>query len=519
MILDRDLCTGCKICFQECSVHAIEMENGLPRFGEGCVRCGLCVTICPGKAISLPIEARAGVIRCNHCPVGCRIPEGYLGACQRYRNVQNQLKPARPLVLPQISERNHRYRQTLISQPLITAIGAGGTYPDYIPAPLAAQKKRGDVDVVTVVSESPLTYSSIMVKIDTDRFIGDETAIVKYRGANVGHVTTEQYGSKMISIGGINLMKTKNRLKATRLIVAIANGEAFTLKVQNGARLELQVGHPPVVDKTPADAMKVACGAGIMGIFGPKLKDLADEIIILDADITGLFSESHVGHVLGFQPRGITPPGRYSTPGRYFGDTGNGWGGTNVTEPHQAFRVTDPDKIWNGMKVLILEVTGRQVALLQADRDKKFHPLPIPAAVEEIRDLIQQNMENSLTSAVYMGGCGGSARAGITSYPIKLTQAVHSGDVRLTVGGVPAYVMPGGGINFLVDVAQMRWRPFSWTPSPAVVVPLEYTMEKETYFRLGGDKQNLTTLKEILQKRETRPWNEKEACGGIGTHL
>ncbi|MDF1593226.1 MAG: 4Fe-4S binding protein [Desulfobacterales bacterium] len=508
MQLDRDLCTGCKICSQECSVHAIEMESNLPRFGENCVRCGLCVTICPAKALLLPTEERAREIRCDHCPVGCQIPVGYLGACQRYRNERNTLKPARPLVLPLSKALKDRYRQTLISQPLITAIGAGSTYPDYIPAPYAAQKKVGDVDVVTVVSESPLTYSSIMVKIDTDRFIGDETATVKYRGAAVGHVTTEQYGSKMISIGGVNIMKTKSRLKTTRLIVDIANNEPFTLKVHKGARLELQVGHPPVIDKIAADAMKIACGAGIMGIFGLKLKDLADEIIILDSDITGLFSESHVGHILGFKPSGIKPPGRYSTPGRYFGDIGNGWGGTNITDPLQAFSITDPDKVWDGMKVLILEVTGRHSALLQADQNKQFHPLAVPPTVEEIKGLIQKNKENSLTSAVYMGGCGGSARAGITAYPIKLNQAVHNGDVRLTVGGVPAYVMPGGGINFLVDVAKMRWRPFSWTPSPAVVVPLEYTMEKETYFRLGGHQQNLTTLEDLLQERETRPWDE-----------
>jgi len=512
MKLNRDTCTGCAICSQECSVQAIAMESDRPHFKENCVRCGLCVTICPVGAIALPEAAREIEVRCDHCPVGCCIPVGHLGACQRYRNEDNLLKPARPLLMPAPDELKERYRQTLISRPLITAVGAGGTYPDYIPAPIAARKKMEDVEVVTVVSESPLTYSSIMVKIDTDRFIGPETAAVRYRGAKVGHVTTEQYGSKMISIGGINVMKTKSRLKTTRLIVDIANGKHFKLKVKDGAKLDLRVGQAPVIDKAPAEAMKVACGAGIMGIFGQKLKDLADEIIILDSDITGLFSESHVGHVLGFRPGGLTPPGRYSTPGRYFGDTGGGWGGTDITDPLKAFAVTDPDKVFDGMKVLILEVTGRHAALLQADASKRFHPLQVPPAVTEMRDLIQANMESSLTSAVYMGGCGGSARAGVTTYPIKLTQAVHAGDVRLSVGGVPAYVMPGGGINFLVDVGRMRWRPFSWTPSPAVVVPLEYTMERETYLRLGGLEQNLTLVEDIAKKREIRSWDEAEAA-------
>ena len=506
MNLDSEKCTSCEICFKECPLSAIEMVESYPQFGPSCVRCGLCATICPVEAITPPEAKRPDGIGCDHCPVGCEIPPGHLGACQRYRHDQNQLKPARPLVMPPKSSLEDRYRQALIGQPVITGIGAGGTYPDYNPAPLTAQKKIGDIDVVTVVSESPLTYSSIMLKIDTDRFVGSETAAVKYRGAQVGHVTTEQYGSKMISIGGINIMKGKHRFKVTRLMVDIANAEPFKLTVEKGAKLDLKVGRAPIIDGRSSEAMKVACGAGIMGIFGPQMKDLADEIIVLDPDITGLFSESHVGHVLGFKPSGLRPPGRLGTPGRYFGSTGNGWGGTEVTDAIEAFEIIDPDKIRPGMKLLILEVTGQQVALLQADSNKTFHPLPIPAGVEKINHIISANMEAALTSAVYMGGSGGSSRAGITPYPVKLTQAVHKGEIKLSVGGVPAYVMPGGGINFLVDVGPMRWRPFSWTPSPAVVAPLEYTMASDTYHRLDGPKQNLQLIEDVYQKWETREW-------------
>jgi hypothetical protein len=155
--------------------------------------------------------------------VGCEVPEGFLGACQRYRNEKGLISPARPLVLPPQRELKDLYRDALIRQPVITAIGAGGTYPDYKPAPLAAQKRVEDVDVVTVVTESPLTYSSMLLKIDTDRPIGEETSVVKYRGAGVGHVTTEQYGSKMVSLGGINLMKTDYNAMLTRLMANIAN--------------------------------------------------------------------------------------------------------------------------------------------------------------------------------------------------------------------------------------------------------------------------------------------------------
>jgi len=122
--------------------------------------------------------------------------------------------------------------------------------------------------------------------------------------------------------------------------------------------------------------------------------------------------------------------------------------------------------------------------------------------------LIAENKEPSVTSAIYMGGSGGSARAGVTGNPIKLNRAVHSEEVRLSVGGVGAFVLPGGGINFMVDVGRMRWRPFSWTPAPAVVAPIEYTMERETYLRLGGHEQNLTLLEDIHKKWQVRTWND-----------
>ncbi len=511
MLVDQEKCTQCGLCGQECPLEAITLkEKDFPLFGNSCVRCGLCASVCPAEAISrpAPVEIRGTDVSCDHCPVGCQIPEGLLGACQRYRNVSGRIEPARPLVLPPQKELKELYRNALINQPLITAIGAGGTYPDYKPAPLAAQKRVAEVDVVTVVTESPLTYSSMLLKIDTERVIGEEASTVKYRGAPVGHVTTEQYGSKMISLGGINVMKSKHRLKATRLIVGLANGEPVELSVEGGAKLRLQVGRPPMINGRESEDMKIACGAAIMGMFGPKLYTLADEIIILDSDITGLFSESHVGHVFGFEWRGLKPRGKYGSPGRYFGYPGDGWGGSDVMDPAEAFEIVNPEKVRPGMKVLVLEVTGRQAALLAADEKKHFHPLPLPEDVEAIRRLIAENKEPSMTSAIYMGGSGGSARAGITVNPIKLNRAVHKEEVKLTVGGVSAFVLPGGGINFLVDTGKMRWRPFSWTPAPAVVAPIEYTMSEETYIRLGGHQRNLTLLENIQETWRVQKWND-----------
>lgn len=517
MFLEDDKCNQCGLCARECPLGAISQNSGEnPVFEKNCVTCGLCASICPTKAISLPSSGQkaeqlsGSTSACDHCPVGCLIPNGGLGACKRYKNVNGKIDHARPLLLPPDVPLQQLYRDAL-THPVITAVGAGGTYPDYIPSPLAVQQTRDKVDVVTVVTESPLTYSGLLLKIDTDQFIGKEGAPVAFKGSPIGHVTTEQYGSKMISLGGINVMKTKNRLKTVKLIVGACNKEAFTLAVEGGAHLDLKIGAPPVIDGKASHAMKIACGAAIMGMFGEQLKPLADEVIVLDSDITGLFSEGHVGQQLGLTWSGIRPKGRYTTPGRYFGTPGKGWGGTDISDPLSAFDVIDPARIFPGMRILVLEVTGEHTAMLETDQAGRFHPVDVPAPAMELSRMISENKESALTSAVYMGGCGGSARAGVSGNPVQLNRAVHSGKVRLSIGGVPAYVLPGGGINFMVDVQKMQWRSFSWTPSPAVVAPIEYTMEIETYYAMGGHKRKMHTIEDIMAKRDIVRWDSAKS--------
>jgi len=495
--INLELCTGCGTCEKNCPLNAVVLEDKKPIFTAKCVSCSLCMNLCPNQAISLPDLISDDEIVCEHCPVGCRIKDGFTGACQRYIRKGDELVPTRSLVIPPPPSMQEIRQEIIISHPVITGIGAGTTYPDYIPAPYAVMEKRDDVDVVTVVTEAPLTYSSMVIKIDTERFIGNETAPVKHKGKVVGHVTTEQYGSKMISIGGINLMKGKNKVELTRLMVNIANLEEFELMVEGGASLLLEIGKPPIIDGVKSDNMKVACGAAIMGMAGPMLKGIADEVIILDADITGLFSESHVGKLMGFSPTSIKPPGTYATPGRYFGEHGDGWGGTKVMDPVDAIADFDPDKLFPGMRVLVLEVTGTKVAMLKLNEKKEFVKVDVPPEAERVRKWIYENREASLVSAIYMGGAGGSARAGITQNPIALTKALHNGEVVLSVGGVKAFVLPGGGINFMVDISKIKWRSFTWVPSPAMVVPIEYTMTKDVYYKLGGHKRKLTLLEEL----------------------
>ena len=57
--------------------------------------------------------------------------------------------------------------------------------------------------MVTVVTEGIFSYCGLKVKIDTDRHLGPEQAAVRAEGEPVGHVTTAEYGSQMLSLGGV----------------------------------------------------------------------------------------------------------------------------------------------------------------------------------------------------------------------------------------------------------------------------------------------------------------------------
>ena len=97
------------------------------------------------------------------------------------------------------------------------------------------QDVQDGVEVVTVVTEAPLSYSGIKVKIDTNFYIGEEGAKVRRDGRVVGLLYTEEYGSKMISIGGANLLTGRIGFTVAKTIVDICNGEKVTLRVDKGA--------------------------------------------------------------------------------------------------------------------------------------------------------------------------------------------------------------------------------------------------------------------------------------------
>lgn len=495
--IEAELCSGCGLCTKDCPLECIIVEEKKAVIGDGCSSCGVCTQVCPRGAAQKVEEEINGAVTCGACPVQCQIQAGFSGACRRYTNEDGRLIRNRTLVT-EVPEPLTQPPE--INWPLVTAIGAGTEYPDPRPAPYIVQGTRGGLEVVTVVTEAPLSYSGVKVKIDTNFHIGEEGAKIRREGRVVGIVDTEEYGSKILSLGGANLLTGKTGFMAARTIVDVANKKRVTLKVDGGSELELHVGHHPIIDGQTDITMRVGCGSATVGLFAPHLKEVVDEAIILDHHVIGLLSEHRAGQEVGMTYSGVVPNGRKSTRGRYFGEHGNGWGGTAISEARQAIRAVDMNLANVGMKILVTETTARQAALFEVfDDDGNVRQIPLTEPVKGVVELIHANCEPARVSALYTGGTGGSARAGVAMLPIELTRAVHRGEVRLTIGGAPALLLPGGGINFMTDVEKvLAPDAFYWVPTPATVAPVEYTMLRSTYERIGGHIAQIRQLKEIL---------------------
>ena len=484
IVIKKNLCKGCSLCVKNCPTAAVTLVEKIAVLGDNCIACGVCVRVCPFQAIVRETELAAGAVVCRSCPIQCEIKAGYEGACRRYSNISGKLVRNRELMLS--NPRAQKAHPEVPDQPLITGVGAGTDYPCCRPAPHIVGETVDGVDVVTVVTEAPLSYSGVKVKIDANHHIGEEGAKIMRDGSVVGMVDTEEYGSKMIYVGGANILSGKSGFAAARTIVELANEQRVILQVDKGAKLELQVGHAPIIDGVTEKKMRVGCGSATVGMFARSMCQAVDEVIVLDHHIIGLLSEHRAGEEVGMVWSGVVPNGRKSTRGRYFGEHGHGWGGTHVEEPLQAVKSVDMSVAKAGMKILVTETTGQKGALLEVQTDGSVVEKPITPEVQGIVDLISNNCEEARVSAVYVGGTGGSARAGVTSYPIKLSRAVHAGEAKLTIGGAPTFILPGGGINFLVDVEKVVPKAFTWVPTPATVAPVEYTMTRAKYAEIGG---------------------------------
>lgn len=478
----------------------------------------------PADWRSAPRNARmaAHKVECNACPVLCQISEGKVGACDRYANQAGMLVRVDPVLL--VRQRLESAQGDAAGADLVpflpagappvpqaadapalfvTAVGAGTTYPDYKPAPFIVASQAQGVDMVTVVTEGIFSYCSLKLKIDTDRWLGPEQANVRCNGEVVGHVSTAEYGSQMLSLGGVHHItggsKKEGRVTVD-MVAALGNRQAVDLSIDGGAQVRVQAGQAPIVNGVPELRMRLGCGSATIGIFAQQFAGLVDEVVVVDDHITGVLTEHQAGRCLSLRPSGLKIRGRKSTPGRYFqvANPGTGWGGTDIADPLSILEPWDAGEAWPGQRLLMVSTTGEHAAWFELDAALKPQPAAMPAPVQAIVDRIGENCEPALCTVLFLAGAGGSLRAGVTDNPVRLTQAIKQNLVNVTCGGAPAYVWPGGGITVMVDVLRMPANSFGTVPTPAIVAPIEFSLRLDDYQRLGGHMAYVRTLEQTL---------------------
>ena len=461
-------------------------------------------------------KVAVGKIACNACPVLCQISDGRTGACDRYGNRSGTLIRVDPVVFLRRSavgvgeglvpfDADQQWGDELVNanEVFVTGVGSSTTYPDYKPAPFIVSSQVAGVDMVTVVTEGIFSYCSLKVKIDTDRFLGAEQANVRCKGEVVGHVTTAEYGSQMLALGGVHHLTggSKKEGRVTMdMMQALGNKQAVEFTIDGGSQLIIQAGKAPVVNGVEEKRMRVGCGSAAVGIFAKQFYGVADEVVVVDDHITGVLTEHQAGRCLDMRPSGIQMNGRKSTPGRYFqvANPGTGWGGTDISDPLSIIEGWDAVRAWPGLRLLMTSTTGEHASWYVLNDALNPIEQTMPPEVRVVVDRIGENCEPSLSTVLFLGGAGGSLRAGVTENPVLLTRAIKDALVNVTCGGAPAYVWPGGGITVMVDVMRMPDNSFGTVPTPAIVAPVEFSMTMDNYRALGGHMAHVRTLREAL---------------------
>lgn len=235
--------------------------------------------------------------------------------------------------------------------------------------------------------------------------------------------------------------------------------------------------------------------------------------LVVDDHITGVLSEHQAGRLLGMEPTGIRMKGRRSTPGRYFkvSEPGTGWGGTNISNPLDILGPFSPKFARPGMTMLMVSTTGEHRGFYRLDDMLAPVEEELPDALAASVELIKENCEPALCTVLFIGGAGGSLRAGVTENPVQLTHSVKEAVTRMTCGGAPVYIWPGGGITFMVDVTLLPANSFGYVPTPALVAPIEFTLRLDDYRALGGHMDAVRPLASLTQARRlpalaSNPW-------------
>jgi 6-hydroxynicotinate reductase len=165
------------------------------------------------------------------------------------------------------------------------------------------------------------------------------------------------------------------------------------------------------------------------------------------------------------------------------------------------------------MRLLMVSTTGEDAEWFVLDENLVPVKQSMPGPIRTVVDRIAENCEPALSTVLFMGGAGGSLRAGVTENPVRLTRSVKDLITRVTCGGAPVYVWPGGGITLMVDVLRMPDRSFGYVPTPALVLPIEFTLTLRAYAEIGGHMDRVVPIAQALRdtRFKTESWRAENA--------
>ena len=126
------------------------------------------------------------------------------------------------------------------------------------------------------------------------------------------------------------------------------------------------------------------------------------------------------------------------------------------TNPLDIIQKIDPETAWPGLRLLMVSTTGDQSIWLELDRELDARRKGnAGGGASRPSSGSARTASRRCATVLFMGGAGGSLRAGVTENPVNLTRSVRQAMTRVTCGGAPVYVWPGGGITFMVDVTRL----------------------------------------------------------------
>ncbi len=324
----------------------------------------------------------------------------------------------------------------------------------------------------------------------------------------MGHVTTAEYGSQMLSLGGVHHLtggsKKEGRMTA-ELMQLLGNKKAVECTIDGGSTLVIQAGTRAHRQRRrrAAHARGLRLGGG-RHLRAPVRSACADEVVVVDDHITGVLTEHQAGRCLDMAPLGH-PDAAGASPRR--GATSR-WrtratAGAAPTSPIRSSIIEGWEEgvARPGLRLLMTSTTGEHAQWYVLDDAAEAR-----RAAHAGGGAAASSSASARTANPRCARCCSSAaraeslRAGVTENPVLLTRAIKRALVNVTCGGAPAYVWPGGGITVMADVMRMPDNSFGTVPTPAIVAPIEFSMRRDDYAALGGHMEHVFPLEQALAR-------------------